>query len=106
VVKKILSFLVISSVTCLNAGVLPADFHFKSADGRRTSFMSQFRDYEEEKVLNDATFKPELYIKSKSIEDLEQPLQVDSNNEKINQFIERIKLIIAQIYKSLSMKRS
>ena len=103
--KKVLILLVMSSVGYLCAGVLPADFHFKNADGGRTSFMHQFREYEEEQLIDDPQFQYELYVGEQLPDQVSQLLQFDEKNKNIDQFIERIKLMIAQVYRTLSMKK-
>lgn len=105
VVRKVLIFVVISSVSYLGAGVLPADFHFKNADCSRTSFMQQFRDYEQEKAAVERDFQYELYVGEQLPESVGQLLQLDEKNKNINQFMQRIRLIIAQVYQTLSMKK-
>jgi len=103
--KKVLICMIVGSVSCFNAGVLPVDFNFKPADGGRTSFMQQFRDYEEEQLIDDPQFQYELYVGEQLPDQVSQLLQFDEKNKNIDQFIERIKLIIAQVYRTLSMKK-
>lgn len=91
--KILLIGLLITSYSCF-AGVLPADFHFRAPSNERVSFVTQFKEYEEEKAEH------ENY---EGLSEQEQILQ--KSDEQEMSFFEKCKNFIMELIALLSMKR-
>lgn len=90
--------LLLSSFGCMYAGTLPADFHFKSVGSKRTSFITQYKEYEEEKIGQDNEHESFDCVKQEAT-DIDQ-----YDSHKLSLF-ERCKKIIVEFITFLSMKR-
>ncbi len=90
---KVLPIILMSCVfSGVYAGVLPADFHFKSADDtKRTSFISQFKEYQEQQ---EGAHNP---ILGQSPQPIEAHDTVKSNEDVQVNFIEKCKKLVAQV---------
>ena len=98
---KILPILMITTIfTSVCAGSLPADFKFKPADGdRRSSFISQFKDYQEtkEEAVHKKLGQASLPVEAHDTIEANKEVQVD--------FIERCKQLIARMVACFSASK-
>jgi hypothetical protein len=91
--KILLIGLLISTCNCY-AGVLPADFHFRAPSNERVSFVTQFKEYEEEKAEHENCVE---------LSEQEQNFQKSDQHEL--SFFEKCKNFIMELIALFSMKR-
>ena len=104
---RILSIILISSMfSGLCAGTLPADFKFKSPDGsKRTSFMEQFKEYQETKEKGANTELRQALLKHDPSMPIEAHDTIGCDKEAQFNFIERCKQLIARMVASFSASK-
>lgn len=90
--------LLLSSFGCMYAGTLPADFHFKSASNERTSFITQYKEYEEAKA--------EHHKENETSEIIQQEAtDIDQYESYKLSLFERCKKFIIELIAFLSIKK-
>lgn len=89
--------LLIGSFGSIYAGSLPVDFHFKKATDERTSFISQYKEYTENKILSG-----EFVDKEDSLSDQELRNLMEQSDKKAS-FLEQCRKFIVQAIAYLSM---
>jgi len=97
---RILPILMISSmVTGLCAGSLPADFKFKPADdNKRTSFISQFKEYQEDKEEAMHPTQGQMLFKHDSSQLIEAHDTIEDDKKVQVDFIGKCRKLIAQVF--------
>ena len=83
----------------------PADFKFKEAsDTKRTSFVEQFRDYEEKKQNNEQ--EGEFALEKRSQQNIKDVESDQGHRDMKENIMERLKQLIAQISAYFSEKNN
>ena len=93
--------LVVSCFGSMYAGTLPSDFHFRAPSNERVSFITQFKEYEEEKAQHACQGQEEFELIDPSAESC---IIQNVHNEKIS-FLEKCKEWIAQAIAFLFMNK-
>lgn len=81
------------------AGTLPADFHFKSAGNKRTSFITQYKEYEEDKVGHNNELEAFEVVKQEATD-------IDQYDAHELSLFEKCKKLIVEFIAFLSIKQN
>ena len=92
--------MIASTLSSLCAGTLPADFHFEPAGNERTSFISQWKEYEENKARQE--------LENQGLVDASLPNAspaAQEDKEAGHSFLKKCRQLLAQAFAFLSTKK-